>query len=69
MESFCSSLKTEHVVRRTFPARDAAGVFAYIDRFYNPKRRHLILDYLSPVAFEERAMLSLLAVQRTGIRT
>ena len=38
MESFFSSLKTE----RTYRTRDAAraDVFDYIERFYNPKRRH-----------------------------
>jgi len=47
--------------RKTFHAdpHDAAraDVFDYIERFYNPKRRHSTLGYLSPVAFEERAML------------
>ncbi len=59
MESFFSSLKTERTVRKTYRTRDAAraDVFDYIERFYNPKRRHSTLGYLSPVAFEERAML------------
>ena len=59
MESFFSSLKTERTARKTYRTRDAAraDVFDYIERFYNPKRRHSTLGYLSPVAFEERAML------------
>lgn len=59
MESFFSSLKTERTARKTYRTRDhaRADVFDYIERFYNPKRRHSTLDYLSPVAFEERAML------------
>lgn len=38
--------------------RDAAraDVFDYIERFYNPKRRHSKLAYMSPMAFEDRAM-------------
>ncbi|WP_287209116.1 IS3 family transposase [Mesorhizobium sp.] len=33
-------------------------MFDYIERFYNPRRRHSTLGYLSPVEFEERAMLA-----------
>ena len=40
MEVFFSSLKTEHVGRKTYRTRDEAraDVFDYIERFYNPKR-------------------------------
>lgn len=60
MESFFSSLKTERTARKTYRTRDAAraDVFDYIERFYNPKRRHSTLGYLSPMEFEERAMLT-----------
>ena len=34
-----------------------ADVFDYIERFYNPFRKHSKLDYLSPVQFEERQRL------------
>lgn len=30
-----------------------AEVFDYIERFYNPTRRHSTLGYLSPMAFEK----------------
>ncbi len=42
MESFFSSLKTERIDRRTYETRDEAkpDVFDYIERFYNPERRH-----------------------------
>ncbi|MDP3315850.1 MAG: IS3 family transposase, partial [Devosia sp.] len=30
-------------------------VFDYIERFYNPRRRHSTLGYLSPVEYEEQA--------------
>jgi len=33
-------------------------VFDYIERFYNPARRHSTLGYLSPVEFENRAQLA-----------
>jgi putative transposase len=56
MESFFSSLKTERVARKRYATRDDArsDVFDYIERFYNPRRRHSVLDYVSPVQFEER---------------
>jgi len=58
MESFFSSLKTERIGRKVYRTRDAAraDVFDYIERFYNPRRRHSKVGYLSPMAFEERAM-------------
>ncbi len=58
MESFFSSLKTERVRRKTYRTRKQAraDVFDYIECFYNPKRRHSTIGYLSPVAFEERTM-------------
>lgn len=60
MESFFSSLKTERTARKVYRTRDdaRADVFDYIERFYNPRRRHSTLGYLSPVEFEERAMLA-----------
>lgn len=60
MESFFSSLKTERVSRRTYRKRNdaKADVFDYIERFYNPKRRHSTIGYLSPIAFEGKMALA-----------
>ncbi len=60
MESFFSSLKTERVARKTYRTRDQAraDVFDYIERFYNPRRRHSTLGYVSPMDFEKRAALA-----------
>ena len=57
MESFSSSLKTERVGRKTYRTRNhaKADVFDYIERFYNPTRRHSTLGYLSPMDFERQA--------------
>jgi hypothetical protein len=30
-------------------------VFDYIERFYNPKRRHSTIGYISPMEFERQA--------------
>ena len=59
MESFFSSLKTERTARKVYRTRDAAraDVFDYVERFYNPKRRHSTIGYLSPVEFENVAVL------------
>ena len=60
MESFFSSLKTERTARKVYRTRDdaRADVFDYIERFYNRRRRHSTLGYLSPIEFEERAKLA-----------
>src|SRR5829696_6416052 len=60
MESFFSSLKTERTARKTYRTRDEAkaDVFDYIECFYNPKRRHSTIGYMSPVEFEMQAGLA-----------
>ena len=54
MESFFSTLKTERTSRKVYRTRDEArsDVFDYIERFYNQRRRHSTLDYLSPLDYE-----------------
>ena len=54
MESFFSSLKTERTARKVYRTRDQAraDVFYYIERFYNPRRRHSTIGCLSPMEFE-----------------
>ena len=53
-ESFFATLKTELVYRRRFATRAEAreAIFDFIETFYNPRRRHSTLDYLSPMEFE-----------------
>jgi putative transposase len=60
MESFFSSLKTERAARKMYRTRDQAkaDVFDYIELFYNPKRRHSTIGYLSPMEFERQAGLA-----------
>jgi putative transposase len=54
MESFFSTLKIERCYRTTYLTRTAAraDVFDYIERFYNPTRRHSALQNQSPIDFE-----------------
>ncbi len=57
MESFFSSFKTERVQRRIYRTRNEArvGAFDYIERFFNPRRRHSTIGFMSPMEFESRA--------------
>lgn len=53
-ETFHASLKKEKIYRQSWPTRAAArtAVFGYIEGWYNPRRRHSTLGYLSPIEFE-----------------
>ena len=55
MESFFASLKKELVHGADFATRAEAraALFEYIEMFYNPKRRHSSLGYLSPAEYEQ----------------
>jgi transposase InsO family protein len=54
MESFFGTLKSELVHHRVYDSRDEArpDLFFYIEAFYNRRRRHSSLAYLSPEAYE-----------------
>jgi putative transposase len=54
-ESFVATLKTELLYRNAWPTRRSArtAVFEYIECFYNSRRRHSAVGYLSPVEYEE----------------
>lgn len=55
-ESFFQLLKRERTRRRPYRTRNDArrDVFAYIELFYDPKRKHTNNRILSPVDFEIR---------------
>jgi putative transposase len=63
-------LKTERTTRTLYHTRNQAkaDVFDYIERFYNPRRRHSTLGYLSPMEFERQAELAWVGVNETGSR-
>lgn len=56
MERFMNSYKNEWVNHRRYANVEQVhhSTFEYIDIFYNRKRRHQTLGYLSPAAFEKR---------------
>jgi transposase InsO family protein len=56
MESFWGTLKTEliHHQRYATHAQARQSIFEYIEVFYNRKRLHSSLGYVSPEAFEAR---------------
>lgn len=53
-ESFFGSLKTELVDHEDYRTKEQArqSVFKYIELFYNKRRRHSYLDYVSPDEYE-----------------
>jgi putative transposase len=55
-ESFFATLECELLDRRTFKTQAEArmAVFEFIEGFYNPRRRHSSLGYLSPIDYERR---------------
>ena len=54
-ESFFQLLKRERIRRKIYPNRDAArqDIFAYIEMFYNPVRRHGTNGNVSPAEYEK----------------
>jgi len=63
MESFFHTLKTEMVYFESFQTREEARMklFDYIEIFYNRKRIHSYIGYCSPVEFEDKLKLKLVA--------
>jgi len=57
MESFFRSMKVERVHRRDYQCRSEArkDLIDYIESFYNRRRLHSALNYISPVEFESMA--------------
>jgi len=59
-ESFFGTLKQELIFRCELQNRADAQttIFEYLEVFYNPKRRHSTLGFLSPNDFEERNLVA-----------
>ena len=54
MEAFFSTLKTELADHFDSHREAKRELFDYIDAFYNTRRRHSTLDYVSPAEYERR---------------
>ena len=54
VETVFKTIKSELVWRTAFATRDQAAkaIGQYIEGFYNPRRRHSSLGYVSPATFE-----------------
>ena len=54
VETVFKTIKSELIWRTAFTTRDQASkaIGQYIEGFYNPRRRHSSLNYLSPATFE-----------------
>ena len=54
MESFFGTLQRELLDRQTWATRAqlASAIFEWIEAWYNTRRRHTSIDYLSPVDYE-----------------
>lgn len=53
-ETFHATLKKERIYRQSWPTRAVTrtAIFEFIEGWYNPRRRHSTLGYLSPADFE-----------------
>jgi transposase InsO family protein len=56
-ESFFGALKCESIYRQTFTTRAEAmaAIFDYIEIFYNKRRRHSGIGYMTPEERETQA--------------
>src|SRR5205823_6829146 len=71
-ETFHATLKKEKIYRQSWPTRAAArtAIFAYIEGWYNPRRRHSTLGYLSPAEYERHhAQLTTSRASTAGLAT
>ncbi len=59
-ESWFATFKTELIDTRPWPTRVGlrAAIFDYIEGWYNTRRRHSTLGYLSPTQYESSIMVT-----------
>jgi len=59
-ESFFATLETELFDRAPLKTHAEAkmAIFDFIEGWYNPRRRHSALDYMSPMEYETRAAVA-----------
>jgi transposase InsO family protein len=59
-ESFFSTLEFELLMKNDWHTREEArrAIFRYIETWYNPRRRHSTLGYLSPAEYEQQLQVA-----------
>ena len=59
-ESFFATLEFELIMRQDWHTREEArrAVFRYIETWYNRKRRHSTLGYISPAEYEMQQQMA-----------
>jgi putative transposase len=67
-ESFFATLECELIERSSFETKTQAKMelFGFIEGFYNPRRRHSALGYLSPDSFERKYLQEALSARRVA---
>lgn len=70
-ESFFASLECELLDRRSFRSKTEArlALFTWLEGWYNPRRRHSRLGYLSPANFERRHRAATTIANEPGLPT
>ena len=65
-ESFFATLKCELLYRHPWPRREDArrAIFEFIEAWYNPRRRHSTLGFVSPAEYERRYAMQAVASRR-----
>jgi hypothetical protein len=68
-ESFFASLECELIDRRSWKSKAEArtALFTWIEGWYNPRRRHSALNYLSPINFERKDVNQKDCAQEHGV--
>lgn len=59
-ESFFATLEFELLMQNDWATREAArrAIFRYIETWYNPRRRHSTLGYVSPAEYEQQVRVA-----------
>jgi putative transposase len=70
-ESFFATLECELIDRRSWKSKAEArtALFTWIESWYNPRRLHSALNYLSPINFEEEHRTNNDRAQQHGLPT
>ena len=70
-ESFFASLECELIERTSWQSKTEArlALFTYIEGWYNPRRRHSALAYLSPTNYEARHAAQADLAEEHGLTT